>query len=231
MALLEVRNLSVRFATVDGGTVCAVNDISLSVDRGEVLGIVGESGSGKSQTWLGVMGLLARNGRAAGSACFDGRELLGLSHAALNQLRGARMGMIFQDPMTALNPFLSVGRQMTEVLQRHRGMGRREAERVPGPTGEVGRTQGVDREGCRLGALGVVHGGPRGRVDDQVVSRRGRHALCGIGDVEVSPAQRGDLMAGGPQGGDEVATQHAGRACDEDPQRLGHRRRHRPSRA
>ena len=128
MALLEVRNLSVRFATVDGGTVCAVNDISLSVDRGEVLGIVGESGSGKSQTWLGVMGLLARNGRAAGSACFDGRELLGLSHAALNQLRGARMGMIFQDPMTALNPFLSVGRQMTEVLQRHRGMGRREAE-------------------------------------------------------------------------------------------------------
>ena len=129
MALLEVRNLSVRFATVDGGTVCAVNDISLSVDRGKVLGIVGESGSGKSQTWLGVMGLLARNGRAAGSACFDGRELLGLSHAALNHLRGARMGMIFQDPMTALNPFLSVGRQMTEVLQRHRGMGRREAER------------------------------------------------------------------------------------------------------
>ena len=129
MALLEVRNLSVRFATVDGGTVCAVNDISLSVDRGKVLGIVGESGSGKSQTWLGVMGLLARNGRAAGSACFDGRELLGLSHAALNHLRGARMGMIFQDPMTALNPFLSVGRQMTEVLRRHRGMGRREAER------------------------------------------------------------------------------------------------------
>ena len=129
MPVLEVRNLSVRFATVSGGTVRAVNDISLEVERGEVLGIVGESGSGKSQTWLSVMGLLARNGRTEGSARFDGQELIGMPIAKLNRVRGSRLGMIFQDPMTALNPFLSIGRQMTEVLQLHRGIARKEAER------------------------------------------------------------------------------------------------------
>ena len=129
MALLEVRDLTVRFATIDGGTVNAVNGMTLDLYRGEVLGIVGESGSGKSQTWLSVMGLLARNGRTEGSARFDGQELIGMPIAKLNRVRGSRLGMIFQDPMTALNPFLSIGRQMTEVLQLPRGIARKEAER------------------------------------------------------------------------------------------------------
>ena len=126
MALLDVNDLCVRFAT-DDGDVHAVNHVNVSVDRGQVLGVVGESGSGKSQTWLSVMGLLARNGHASGSVKLDGEEILNLSNRQLSRLRGARMGMIFQDPMTALNPFLTVGRQMSEVLQWHAGMSRRAA--------------------------------------------------------------------------------------------------------
>ncbi|MHB1828732.1 MAG: ABC transporter ATP-binding protein [Steroidobacteraceae bacterium] len=125
-SLLEIRKLAVRFSTGDG-PVYAVNDLDLEVRRGEVLGMVGESGSGKSQTWLAIMGLLAKNGRAEGSVRLGGEEILNLPQRALTRLRGARMAMIFQDPMTAMNPFLTVGRQMTEVLEWHRGMSRREA--------------------------------------------------------------------------------------------------------
>ena len=125
-AFLEVRNLSVCFDTGDG-PVYAVNGLDLEVRRGEVLGMVGESGSGKSQSWLAIMGLLAKNGRAEGSARLGGEEILNLPQRALTRLRGDRMAMIFQDPMTAMNPFLTVGRQMTEVLEFHRGLSRREA--------------------------------------------------------------------------------------------------------
>jgi len=124
--VLEIDDLRVRFRTPDG-IVYAVNGVSLALGAGEVLGVVGESGSGKSQLWLAVMGLLARNGEAEGSVKLRGEEILGLSNAKLNRLRGARMGMIFQDPMTALNPYLTIGRQMTEVLTWHRGMKKREA--------------------------------------------------------------------------------------------------------
>jgi len=121
MALLEVNDLNVQFATPDG-VVTAVNGISFALERGQTLGIVGESGSGKSQAVLAVMGLLANNGSASGQALFDGQDLLSLPASALNQIRGNRVAMIFQDPMTSLNPYLTVERQMTEVLEFHKGL-------------------------------------------------------------------------------------------------------------
>ena len=124
--VLEVRDLSVRFQTNDGA-VYAVNHVDFTLGRGQTLGIVGESGSGKSQTVLAMMGLLARNGTATGQVLHHGRNLLGLPAAELNAVRGDRIAMIFQDPMTSLNPYLTVERQMTEVLELHRGLARREA--------------------------------------------------------------------------------------------------------
>ena len=124
--VLEVRDLSVQFHTNDGA-VYAVNQVHFTLGRGQTLGIVGESGSGKSQTVLAMMGLLARNGTATGQVLHHGRNLLGLTLAELNAVRGDRIAMIFQDPMTSLNPYLTVERQMTEVLELHRGLSRREA--------------------------------------------------------------------------------------------------------
>lgn len=127
MKLLQVTNLAVQFATQDG-TVYAVNGLNFSLSKGQTLGIVGESGSGKSQTVLALMGLLARNGQATGEAVYQGQNLLTLPAQALNAIRGNRMAMIFQDPMTSLNPYLTLERQMTEVLQFHKGMNRQSAK-------------------------------------------------------------------------------------------------------
>ncbi len=124
--LLQVRDLSVQFKTNDG-LVYAVNNLNFELGRGQTLGIVGESGSGKSQTVLAMMGLLARNGAATGQVLHHGRNLLALTPSELNAIRGDRIAMIFQDPMTSLNPYLTVERQMTEVLELHRGMSRRDA--------------------------------------------------------------------------------------------------------
>jgi oligopeptide transport system ATP-binding protein len=125
-AVLDIRDLDVRFATPDG-EVDAVNHVSFAVEPGETVGIVGESGSGKSQIFMTVMGLLAANGRATGSVRFQGEEVLGRPRRELNRIRGVRMSMIFQDPMTSLNPYLTIERQLTEVLVAHRGQSRREA--------------------------------------------------------------------------------------------------------
>jgi len=116
--VLSLSGLSVTFDTPQG-PLRAVQEVTLSVSRGECLGVVGESGAGKSQLFLGVLGLLAANGRAAGSARLDGQEILGLPAAALDRVRGARVGMVFQDPMTSLTPHLTVGEQLIEVLRRH----------------------------------------------------------------------------------------------------------------
>ncbi|TRD18856.1 oligopeptide/dipeptide ABC transporter ATP-binding protein [Palleronia caenipelagi] len=126
MALLDINNLSVTFDT-DDGPVHAVSGLSLSVKRGETLGIVGESGSGKSQTAFAILGLLARNGRTSGSVTFDGQEILGAPTDALNRLRAEKIAMIFQDPMTSLNPYMRISDQMAEVLTLHKGLSKREA--------------------------------------------------------------------------------------------------------
>ncbi|MGH6718993.1 MAG: ABC transporter ATP-binding protein, partial [Alphaproteobacteria bacterium] len=125
-AMLDIRGLDVRFATPDGD-VAAVSDLDFAITDGETVGVVGESGSGKSQLFLAVLGLLARNGRARGSARFRGQELIGLAADDLRPLRGRHLAMIFQDPMTALNPHLTIGRQLSEVLVVHHGMAERGA--------------------------------------------------------------------------------------------------------
>ena len=124
--MLDVQNLSVRFSTPDG-PVQAVSDISFSVAAGETLAIVGESGSGKSQTAFAVMGLLARNGQATGAVRFDGQDVLGLPEPAMNKIRAEQIAMVFQDPMTSLNPYMRVSKQMEEVLVLHKSMSRRDA--------------------------------------------------------------------------------------------------------
>ncbi|MFJ6893527.1 ABC transporter ATP-binding protein [Streptomyces hokutonensis] len=117
-AVLEVEDLSVEFGTEDG-LVRAVRGVGYRLDRGESLGIVGESGSGKSVTALAVMGLLPTGAKVRGSVRFEGTELLGLSDARLSDLRGSGIAMIFQDPMTSLNPVYNVGYQISETLLRH----------------------------------------------------------------------------------------------------------------
>ena len=121
MTLLNVNHLGVRFQTPDG-YVNAVNGVSFALAKGKTLGIVGESGSGKSQTVLATMGLLAKNGEATGEVLFEGKNILTMGVRELNTLRGNRISMIFQDPMTCLNPYLTIERQMTEVLELHQGL-------------------------------------------------------------------------------------------------------------
>ena len=126
-SLLEVEGLKVEFRT-DRGTVHAVNGISFDIAAGETLGIVGESGCGKSVSALALMGILPRAGHVtAGSARFEGQDLLQLEDRQLRKIRGREIAMIFQDPMTSLNPVLTVGRQIREALEAHFGMNRKQA--------------------------------------------------------------------------------------------------------
>ena len=126
MSLLDVKDLRVEFKTPEGNVV-AVNDLNFSLQSGETLGIVGESGSGKSQTAFALMGLLAKNGVITGSAMFEEREILNLPLKELNKIRSEKIAMIFQDPMTSLNPYMKVGKQLMEVLLLHKGMSKAEA--------------------------------------------------------------------------------------------------------
>ncbi|HEV7415183.1 MAG TPA: ATP-binding cassette domain-containing protein, partial [Tianweitania sediminis] len=118
--VLSVRGLTVDFATPDG-RVQAVRGVDLDVARGETVALVGESGSGKSQTMMAIMGLLASNGRAGGSALYRGQEMIGLPERRLNRIRGEKITMIFQEPMTSLDPLYRIGRQIAEPILHHRG--------------------------------------------------------------------------------------------------------------
>ncbi len=126
MSLLEVSNLKVEFETADG-IVNAVNNVNFSIEEGKILAIVGESGSGKSQTVFAMTGLLDHNGTSTGSVKFEGEEILNLSNQKLNQIRAEKIAMIFQDPMTSLNPYVRVSEQMTEVLIHHQGVSKSDA--------------------------------------------------------------------------------------------------------
>ncbi|QND54910.1 ABC transporter ATP-binding protein (plasmid) [Phyllobacterium sp. 628] len=125
--VLSVRGLKVDFTTPDGD-VNAVKGIDLDVLPGETLAVVGESGSGKSQTMMGIMGLLAKNGRVVGSAKYRGKELVGLSTKALNDVRGSKITMIFQEPMTSLDPLYTIGRQIAEPIVHHKGVSFKQAK-------------------------------------------------------------------------------------------------------
>ena len=148
--LLSVRNLRTVFGTMQG-EVTAVDDVSFDVAPGEVLGIVGESGSGKSVTALSIMGLLPQPpGRVAGGEIlFGGRDLLKISKSELRQLRGSAIGMIFQEPMTSLNPVFTIGDQITETIRVHERIGATAA-----------RTRGIEM----LAKVGIPS--PQRRIDD-----------------------------------------------------------------
>lgn len=130
MALLEVEHLDVRFP-LRRGEIRAVRDVSFTLARGERLGIVGESGAGKSVLAFSLLKLLSRPGRiASGQVRFEGRELTSLSDRQLRRIRGNRMAMVFQDPMTTLNPVLTIGQQMIESLKAHRRISSRQARTI-----------------------------------------------------------------------------------------------------
>ncbi|WP_063751835.1 ABC transporter ATP-binding protein, partial [Streptomyces baarnensis] len=123
MSLLSVEELSVTFTARGRKDATAVDGVSFEVDQGQVVGLVGESGCGKSVTSLALMGLLPRKGaRIGGRAEFDGQNLLTMSERKLRDMRGSQLAMIFQDPLSSLNPVVPIGIQVTEILQRHRGL-------------------------------------------------------------------------------------------------------------
>src|SRR3954471_18279174 len=128
MALLEVRDLTIVLQT-QRGPARAVRDVSFTLEKGRTLGLVGESGCGKSITVMALMGLLPENAKVTGSIRFDGQELVGLPERDLRALRGNRIGMVFQEPMTALNPVHTIGRQVAEPLRLHRGLSASDARK------------------------------------------------------------------------------------------------------
>ena len=163
MAVLDVRDLAVRFDTHQG-VVQAVDGVSFALEEGETLGLVGESGSGKSVSCLAMLGLIPSPPGVieSGTVHLDGTDLLQLGREELRRVRGNTVSMIFQDPMTSLNPFLTVERQLTEVLEIHRGTGRGEARRrAAAALGDVG----IPNPEARLRAFPhELSGGMRQRV-------------------------------------------------------------------
>ncbi|VAW12509.1 Oligopeptide transport ATP-binding protein OppD (TC 3.A.1.5.1) [hydrothermal vent metagenome] len=161
MALLDISNLCVAFET-STGLIRVLDEVSYSVGRGQAVGLVGESGCGKSMTALAIMGLLPKAARISGAIHFDGQDLLALDDTAMSDLRGRRLAMVFQEPMTALNPVRTIGHQIAEGLRWHFGLRTREARRR---TAEL-----LTRVGLPAGRSGMgvypheLSGGQRQRV-------------------------------------------------------------------
>ena len=127
MALLEVKDLHTSFYT-PAGEVKAVNGVSFNLERGKVLGIVGESGSGKSVTAYSIMQILEKTGKiVSGSVKFDGQELVGIGEEGMKKIRGNKISIIFQDPMTSLNPIITIGQQITSIILKHQHCSEAEA--------------------------------------------------------------------------------------------------------
>ncbi len=163
MKLLEVNNLRVRFDT-PRGAVQAVDQVSLSVDRGEMVALVGESGSGKSMTGYAIVGLVPLFGGVVetGEVWFDGKNLLRLAAEEMRKVRGDALTLILQDPSSALNPFLTIGVQLAEVLETHRGLSRKDAlVRAARALGDVGVSSPEER---LAGFPHQLSGGLRQRV-------------------------------------------------------------------
>ncbi len=159
--VLEVRDLCVGFRG-EGGHVSAVDHLDLSLGRGEIVGIVGESGCGKSVTAMSLAGLLPRSAHVTGSVRLQGEELVGATPARLRAARGKDIAYIFQEPMTSLNPVLTIGRQIGEVLEVHEGLSRREAR---SRAVELLTLVGIPSAGERVGQYPhQLSGGMRQRV-------------------------------------------------------------------
>ena len=122
MSLVSVENLAISLGAPDGSRLYAVRGVDFAIGRGEIVGLAGESGSGKTITALSLLGLLPQGGKASGRIDYDGRNLLELGERQMADIRGRDIAMVFQDPLTALHPMLSIGKQMSEHLERHRGL-------------------------------------------------------------------------------------------------------------
>ncbi len=243
---LRTAALGVGYPSV-GGTAAAVRGVSLAVDANECLGVVGESGSGKTQLFMAVMGLLPGGAQVTGSALFQDEEILGLPPGKLNRIRGSRLTMVFQDPMTSLTPHLKIGVQLAEVLVHHRGASWRDAERaalraldrvrIPDPRRRLGQyphqLSGGMRQRVLIGmsllcepAL-VIADEPTSALDVSVQARilellREVRAQTGISIVLISH----DLAVVASLA-DRVAVMYAGRVVESAPaEELMHNPRH-----
>ena len=202
MSLLDVRDLSVVFQRRGERPFTAVDKVSFTVEPGQTVGLVGESGCGKSVTSLAIMGLLPKRGnKVTGEVLFEGTDLLKLRPDDMRDRRGREIGMIFQDPLSSLNPVIPIGVQVAEVLERHQGMDRRQALR---------EVAGTARRGRHPGPAAAAQGVPAPDLRRHAAARADRHR-AGL-QAATADRRRADHRAGRDHpGADPHPAQAAGR--------------------